>query len=47
MLSQMILSRSGDVYIAPEQRFMEINPEKAVLSHINGTLAIGDNICDH
>jgi predicted Fe-Mo cluster-binding NifX family protein len=26
---------------------MEIDPEKAVLSHINGTLTIGDNVCDH
>ncbi|MFC2007020.1 NifB/NifX family molybdenum-iron cluster-binding protein [Chloroflexota bacterium] len=26
---------------------MESDPEKAVLSHINGTLAIGDNVCDH
>lgn len=26
---------------------MESDPEKAVLSHINGTLATGDNICDH
>ncbi len=26
---------------------MESNPEQAVLSHINGTLAIGDNVCDH
>jgi len=25
----------------------ESDPEKAVLSHINGTLAIGDNVCDH
>jgi len=26
---------------------MESDVEKAVLSHINGTLAIGDNVCDH
>ena len=26
---------------------MESDPEKAVLSHIDGTLATGDNICDH
>jgi ATP-binding protein involved in chromosome partitioning len=26
---------------------MESDPEKAVLSHLNGMLAIGDNICDH
>ncbi len=26
---------------------MESDPEKAVLSHISGTLAIGDNVCDH
>jgi predicted Fe-Mo cluster-binding NifX family protein len=26
---------------------IESDPEKAVLSHINGTLAIGDNVCDH
>ena len=26
---------------------MESDPEKAVLNHINGTLAIGDNVCDH
>ena len=26
---------------------MESDPEKAVLSYINGQLATGDNICDH
>lgn len=26
---------------------MESDPEKAVLSHLNGNLAIGDNACDH
>jgi predicted Fe-Mo cluster-binding NifX family protein len=26
---------------------MESDPEKAVLSHLNGVLAAGDNICDH
>ena len=26
---------------------LESDPEKAVLNHINGTLAIGDNVCDH
>jgi ATP-binding protein involved in chromosome partitioning len=26
---------------------MESDPEKAVLNHLNGMLAIGDNICDH
>lgn len=26
---------------------MESNPEKAVLSHLDGRLATGDNICDH
>jgi ATP-binding protein involved in chromosome partitioning len=26
---------------------MEGDPEKAVLSHLEGSLAIGDNICDH
>jgi len=26
---------------------MESDPEKAVLSHLNGTLATGDNTCDH
>lgn len=25
----------------------EINPEKAVLDYISGTLATGENICDH
>jgi len=25
----------------------ESDPEKAVLSHLNGTLSTGDNICDH
>jgi len=25
----------------------ESDPEKAVISHLNGTLATGDNICDH
>ena len=31
VLSQMILSRSGDVYIAPEQRFMETAVEKQAI----------------
>ena len=26
---------------------MESDPEKAVLSYLNGDLAIGDNVCDH
>lgn len=26
---------------------MESDPEKAVLSHMNGILTTGDNICDH
>ena len=26
---------------------MESDPEKAVLSYLNGALATGDNICDH
>jgi len=26
---------------------LESNPEKAVLSYINGVLATGDNVCDH
>jgi len=26
---------------------MESDPEKAVLSYLNGLLATGDNICDH
>jgi len=26
---------------------LEGDPEKAVLNYLNGTLAIGDNICDH
>jgi ATP-binding protein involved in chromosome partitioning len=26
---------------------MEGDPEKAILSHLDGSLAIGDNICDH
>ena len=26
---------------------LEGDPEKAVLSYLNGTLATGDNICDH
>ncbi len=26
---------------------IESDPEKAVLSYLNGQLAIGDNICDH
>jgi len=25
----------------------ESDPEQAVISHLNGTLATGDNICDH
>ena len=31
MLSQMILSRSGDVYVAPEQMFMETATEKQAI----------------
>ena len=31
MLSQMVLSRSGDVYIAPEQSFMETAKEKQAI----------------
>ena len=26
---------------------MESDPEKAVLNHLNGSLATGDNVCDH
>jgi len=26
---------------------LETDPEKAILSHLNGTLATGDNVCDH
>jgi ATP-binding protein involved in chromosome partitioning len=26
---------------------LEADPEKAVLNHLNGMLATGDNICDH
>jgi len=26
---------------------MESDPEKAVLAHVNGLLATGDNVCDH
>ena len=26
---------------------MEDDPEKAVLSHLNGMLTTGDNVCDH
>ena len=26
---------------------LESDPDKAVVSHINGTLSIGDNVCDH
>jgi predicted Fe-Mo cluster-binding NifX family protein len=26
---------------------METDPEKAVLSHLSGKLATGDNVCDH
>jgi ATP-binding protein involved in chromosome partitioning len=26
---------------------MEIDPEKAVQSYLNGQLTVGDNICDH
>lgn len=32
VLSQMILSRSGDVYVAPEQRFMETAREKQAIA---------------
>lgn len=31
ILSKMILARSGDIYIAPEQRFMEIAKEKKAI----------------
>ena len=31
VLNQMVLSRSGDIYIAPEQRFMEIAVEKQAI----------------
>ena len=31
VLSQMTLSRSGDIYVAPEQRFMEIATEKQAI----------------
>jgi len=31
VLSQMMLSRSGDVYLAPEQRFMEMAAEKQAI----------------
>jgi molybdate transport system substrate-binding protein len=31
VLSQMALSRSGDIYVAPEQRFMETAMEKQVI----------------
>lgn len=31
VLNQIVLSRSGDVYIAPEQRFMEMAQEKQVI----------------
>jgi len=31
VLSQMTLSRSGDVYVAPEQRFMEVAAEKQAI----------------
>jgi predicted Fe-Mo cluster-binding NifX family protein len=26
---------------------LEDDPERAVLNHLNGRLATGDNICDH
>jgi len=26
---------------------VESDPEKAILSYLNGSLAVGDNICDH
>jgi len=26
---------------------LEVDPEKAVLNYLNGTLATEDNICDH
>jgi hypothetical protein len=26
---------------------METDPEKAVISHLNGVLVTGDNVCDH
>ena len=26
---------------------LEVDPEKAVLNYLNGTLATGGNICDH
>jgi ATP-binding protein involved in chromosome partitioning len=26
---------------------LESDPEKAILSYLNGSLATGDNVCDH
>ena len=44
-------SRAQDIFhqngISVVLGAMESDPEKAVLSHVNGTLTIGDNICDH
>ena len=44
-------SRAQDIFhqngISVVLGAMESDPEKAVLSHVNGTLTIGDNVCDH
>ena len=39
-----LLNQSGiDVVLGAQ----ETDPEKAVLSHLNGALSTGDNVCDH
>ena len=44
-------SRAQDIFhqngISVVLGAVESDPEKAVLSHVNGTLTIGDNVCDH
>jgi predicted Fe-Mo cluster-binding NifX family protein len=37
----------GENHIRVITGTMESDPEKAVLHYLNGTLATGDNICDH
>jgi len=40
---QLLQQNSIDVVLGA----MESDPDKAVVSHINGTLSTGENVCDH
>jgi len=43
-MAQQIFQENG---IAVVLGAMETDPEKAVISHLNGVLTTGDNVCDH